>query len=99
MLASRLEAHSSLQMLDIGFNLCKAEGATELALALRLAHNELHDLDISGNEIGLDGVAALCGNLSGASSLRTLRLQHNNLAANSALALSEVLERLPLREL
>ena len=100
MVSSLLEAHSALQVLNLGMNYCKAEGATELALALRLeTARKLRDLDISGNDIGLDGVAAICGNLLSTSSLRTLRLQNNNLAADSALVLGELLERLPLREL
>ena len=42
-------------------------------------------------------MSALCGNLSGG--LQSLRLQRNNLSPSAGLVLSDVLARLPLREL
>ena len=104
-LAEHIEAQVSLEVLCLSHNACQSEGMMTLALALRSMHNHaLRELDVSANDIGDVGVAALCSGLSapsakGKSGLLVLHLSQNSISATGAIAISDALERLPLREL
>ena len=86
-LAEHIEAQIALQTLCISHNACQSEGMMTLALALRSMHNyPLRELDVSANDIGDVGVAALCSGLAaptakGKSGLLVLHLEQNSISA------------------
>ena len=90
-LASVLEANTTLTNLDLHGNNIGATGAESLSTALK-TNTTLTHLDLSGNNIGPGGAESLATALKTNTTLTHLDLQGNNIGAGGAVSLAAALK-------
>ena len=86
-LSQALATNSSLNSLNLHWNIIGASGATSLSQALAV-NSSLTSLDLSFNSIGASGATSLSQTLAVNSSLTSLDLSENSIGASGATSLS-----------
>ena len=90
-IASMIESHGLCRSLHLRGNDLRTHGAAELGRSLSNSQSNVLHLDLGDNNIGRDGVLALCSGLKCNQSLISLNLSKNSLTHTSAPILSAML--------
>ena len=86
-----VESHGLCRLLHLSGNDLRTHGSIEIGKSLSNKRSNLLHLDLGDNNIGRDGVIALCAGLVGNQSLLSLNLSRNSLTHTSAPILSSML--------